>query len=110
MAKKKPQPPPEPVVLDLDIPEEAVKFVERMTDAEARGVLLQAKALLARQSDSPAGFAAFYEVVHGNKLPDHCREWVEQRYEAHKIGKGSLDFAWRGSWKTTTLSVTFKAF
>src|SRR3990167_8549442 len=101
MAKKKPQPPPEPVVLDLDIPEEAVKFVERMTDAEARGVLLQAKALLARQSDSPAGFAAFYEVVHGKKIPSHAMLWVRKAYEAHAESKGILVKAFRGSTKTT---------
>ena len=110
MAKKKLQPPPEPVVLDLDIPEEAVKFVERMTDAEARGVLLQAKVLLARQSDSPAGFAAFYEVVHGNKLPKHCHRWIEDIYESKQNDRGRLIWAFRGSWKTTTISVTFLAF
>src|SRR3989304_475921 len=112
MAKKKLQPPPEPVVLDLDIPEEAIAFVERMTDEEARGVLLQAKALLARQSDSPAGFAAFYEVITGEKLPAHTQRWVEELYAVKNAGekKGIVIEAFRGSTKTTTLTILFTAY
>src|SRR3990167_3198561 len=108
MAKKKPQPPPDPTPIML----ETIQEIPATPEGQQAALGLERRLLadFARGYDSPFGFSCFYEVVHGNKLPEHCREWVEQRYEAHKIGKGSLDFAWRGSWKTTTLSVTFKAF
>jgi hypothetical protein len=66
--------------------------------------------LLAQQEDSPQGFAAFYKLVHGNDLPDHGRKWIEHIYNAKSADRGVLIFAWRGSWKTTTISVTFTAW
>jgi len=60
--------------------------------------------------DTPQGFEGFYGAIHGNPMPRHCRAWVREMYDAHEKGIGFLLFAWRGSWKTTTMVQTFTAF
>ena len=67
-------------------------------------------AFLAIAEDSPDSFEAYYELIHGNRLPKHSREEIEQLYAAHDQGKGALTFAWRGSWKSTVISVTFQSY
>jgi len=64
----------------------------------------------ARLDDSPDSFAAFYELLAGNKLPAHARLWIEQIYEDHSNNLGTLIWAFRGSWKTTTITVFFSAY
>lgn len=63
---------------------------------------------LARQ-DTPDGFEAFYNLVHGKELPVHARGWIDDAYAAHARGKGIVIEAFRGSTKTTTFA-TFLAF
>lgn len=61
--------------------------------------------------DNPQGFAQFYELIFERSLPRHARdEWVEPLYAAHAEGQGLVVEAFRGSSKTTTLSVAFTAF
>ena len=58
-----------------------------------------------------AGFSAWYERVHGNPLPVYQKEeWIDAIFEAKKKDLGALLFAFRGSWKTTTVSMTFTPF
>ena len=74
---------------------------------------LRRQALVARSARefSPSGFSAFYERLHGNECPEYAmREWIEPVFEAHANDKGKELFAFRGSWKTTTVSITFTAF
>jgi len=60
---------------------------------------------------SPLGFAAFYRKMQGNTLPQYALDdWIIPIFEGKKIDKGALIFAWRGSWKTTTVSITFTVF
>jgi len=73
-------------------------------------IYLAALVQLAWEFDIPESFAAFYELIHGNRLPDHSFEEIKQMYEAHEQGKGALTWAWRGSWKSTVISVTFQAY
>ena len=62
-------------------------------------------------TDSPGGFARFYELIFGRALPAHARrDWVEPLYKARRAGKGLVVAAFRGSTKTTTLSIAFTAF
>ncbi|MCW5876511.1 MAG: hypothetical protein KIS85_06475 [Anaerolineales bacterium] len=64
-----------------------------------------------RLSDDPDGFARFYEMVFERPLPQHARrDWLEPLYAARREGKGLVVEAFRGSAKTTTLSVAFTAF
>ena len=65
---------------------------------------------VAQNDDGPDGFECFYKLVHGNNLPSHGRKWIEKLYEAHEAGRGFELFSWRGSWKSTTVSMTFGAF
>jgi len=75
---------------------------------EARNKILSS---MAAKEFSPTGFATFYERLHGNKLPRYALdEWIIPIFEAKKIDKGKEIFSFRGSWKTTTVSVTFTAF
>ena len=60
---------------------------------------------------SPAGFQAFYERMHGNKCPKYAmKEWIIPIFEAKAKDMGKEIFAYRSSWKTTTVSITFTAF
>jgi hypothetical protein len=60
--------------------------------------------------DSPAGFAEFYHLLFRRDLPLHAFSWVRQLYAARAEGKGFVIEAFRGSSKTTSISVAFLAF
>ena len=77
---------------------------------EGRSFLQQASLASLAQEDSPDGFKAFYELVYGNVLPDHLYEFVCDIYDSKKRDRANLFFAFRGSWKTTTLTMLFTAF
>ena len=62
------------------------------------------------REDSVDGFAAFYEVIWSRPLPQHAREWVEAMHSAKKKGKGIVIEAFRGSTKTTTVTITWVAW
>lgn len=68
------------------------------------GLVLMAK------NDTPEGFAAFYELIMGLQLPPHAREWADTIYAAHEQDKGVVIEAFRGSTKTTTITIAFAAF
>jgi len=60
---------------------------------------------------SPEGFNAFYKLIQGDFLPEHCLVWVEAIFQALEEKKpGVVIEAFRGSWKTTTLTITFTAW
>jgi len=61
------------------------------------------------RGDSPKGFAYFYSLVHGKKIPKHALKWITAIYDARKKGKGVVIEAFRGSTKTTTMT-TFVAY
>jgi predicted phage terminase large subunit-like protein len=72
---------------------------------------LDALMTLAVGEDSPRSFAAFYELVFGVKPPPFVlEEWIKPLYEARKDGKGIVIEAFRGSTKTTTLTIAFTAY
>ncbi len=60
--------------------------------------------------DSVDGYCAFYELIHGFPPPDHVIQEIATIYKAHNEGVGSVVFAWRGSWKSVSISVTFIAY
>lgn len=65
----------------------------------------------AQLPDSPDGFAEFYRLIFGRELPRHAlADWVQPLYAARAAGKGLVVEAFRGSTKTTTLSIAFTAF
>ena len=88
---------------------ERLEALKRRTPEERDALERSILAILA-QEDSVDGFCAYYELVHGNELPEDAKDWIEAMYEAHEEGVGSLTWAYRGSWKSTTISVTFTSF
>jgi len=76
--------------------------------------IMDASRLFAAQAFNVAGFSAFYRLIHGNDLPAHARQWVEDIFRVcaaeEKLYEGVVLWAWRGSWKSTTISVTLTAF
>lgn len=72
---------------------------------------LDALIILAIGEDSPRSFASFYELVFGVRPPEFVvDEWIEPLYEAREDGKGIVIEAFRGSTKTTTLTIAFTAY
>ncbi len=68
-------------------------------------------ALLAIAEDSPDSFACFYELVFSTRIPEFVlEEWIKPLYEARENGKGVVIEAFRGSTKTTTLTIAFTAY
>jgi hypothetical protein len=66
---------------------------------------------IAGQDDGVEGFAQFYRLVFGRRLPRHAQEeWLPVIYRARQQGKGVVIQAFRGAAKTTTLSVAWVAF
>ncbi len=91
-------------------PKELEAYLASLPEEEQRQWEAYALLVLATTEDSPRSFAAFYKLIHGNTIPNHQKRQIESIYEAKAEDKGSLLFAWRGSWKTTTISVTFVAY
>ncbi len=70
----------------------------------------QAHIAVVKDSDSPESFEAFYEYITGGELPKHAKMWIHQLYNDKAQDRASLIFAFRGSWKTTTISQLFTAY
>ena len=85
------------------------RFVDAFTPEqiqEIESVCIQ----VARAEDTPEGFFAFYLHITGGRIPQHCVQWIYDMYARKAEDRGSLIFAFRGSWKTTTISQLFVAF
>ena len=63
-----------------------------------------------QESDSPRSFAAYYRYMTGVTLPRHARKWIDTIYEGKSRDMATLTFAFRGSWKTTTISILFTSY
>jgi len=98
-----------PVALPTD-PKKLEAHLASLPEEEQRQWEAYALLVLATTEDSPRSFAAFYKLIHGNTIPDHQMRQIEHIYAAKAEDRGALLFAWRGSWKTTTISVTFTAY
>jgi hypothetical protein len=70
------------------------------------------KLLLAERArkDSPGGFFAYYEGKYGFPPPWQVKKWITEIYEAHDKGLGYTINAYRGSWKSVSISVNFTEF
>ncbi len=97
--------------LEQATPEKRAEMLAAVPEEVRQRVRQDALISLARVADSPESFAAFYELVHGKKMPAHAlEEWVRPLYQAREGKKGVVIQAFRGSTKTTTLTVTFAAY
>jgi hypothetical protein len=66
--------------------------------------------ILNAQLDNPTGYAAHYEGIHGMNPPFHVAMWIIAIYKAHDEGLGFSLNGFRGSWKSSALSVDFVSF
>lgn len=90
---------------------QASGFLAALPQNERDALEAVVRAELARQLDSPEGFAHFYYLVYGRVLPQHAlSEWIKAIYRAKKNGKGVVIEAFRGSSKSTTLTICWLAF
>lgn len=84
--------------------------LDSLSPEDREGLYKLALSTLAKQ-DNPEGFKYFYELVFGKAIPDHALSWIETLYAARKEKKrGVVIEAFRGSTKTTTLTIAFTAF
>lgn len=81
------------------------ELLEKLLDINKRNELAKAARV-----DGLDGYCAFYELMHGFPPPEHVRKEIEVIYKSHEQGVGSVVFAWRGSWKSVSISVTFIAY
>lgn len=66
---------------------------------------------LAGAEDSPEAFSYFYRLIYQRALPPHARhEWLPAIYAAKARDEGTVIEAFRGSGKTSALSVAWVAF
>ena len=63
-----------------------------------------------KKTDSPRSFAAYYRYMTGTTLPNHARKWIDTIYEGKSRDMATLTFAFRGSWKTTTISILYTSY
>ncbi|GAH13967.1 unnamed protein product, partial [marine sediment metagenome] len=62
------------------------------------------------KGDDPESFAAFYRILFGFTIPPHAYKWIEALYNARERERGIVIEAFRGSTKTTTLTIGFTAW
>jgi len=70
-----------------------------------------ARAEWARDNDNAEGFAHFFWCVFDKELPKHAKEWAASIYDAKLFkNKGRVIEAFRGSAKTTIITIGFTLF
>lgn len=85
--------------------------IKNLSDEEARQLYRVSLGVIALTNDNPEGFKAFYELIHGRPLDDEIvRDFIEPIYANKAENRGTLEWAYRGSFKTTTITVTLTAF
>jgi len=94
-------------------PEEHAELIKKLAETLPTSFVSEArKDVLAQRAheDSPEGYAAFYELIHGFPPPRHVKQEVGMVHKSHSEGVGTVVFAARGFWKSVSLSVTFTAW
>ena len=82
---------------------------EMLTEDEVN-VLDKWVTTVARTKDDVEGFAHFYAYMTRGDIPQHAYNWVDKIFVDKANDMGTLIFAFRGSWKTTTISIMFTAY
>ena len=81
------------------------------TLADLESAKLNLLADMAGTEYSIPAFCAFYEGYHGNKIPQYqIDEWLVPIFGMEAHDKGIMIEAFRGSWKTTSISITWGSF
>ena len=80
-------------------------FLTGKTEDEKNEILRFARSELARTLDDEEGYSHFFWCVFGKELPQHAKEWVKSVYDAKNLRKGRVIEAFRGSAKTTIVTL-----
>jgi hypothetical protein len=100
-------------VSDYNEHEEIEQYVRELSDKSEVQLEALEKTMLARLvdvEDSPDSFDAFYELVMGHPLSVLARKWIDAIYTDKAQDRGELIWSFRGSWKTTTITVMFTTY
>jgi hypothetical protein len=94
--------------LSREHPEAVKKVLESRPHIHGLLALEARKGLLAEKArgHDVESLCAWYELKYGFPPPAHVREEYELAFEGRERGIGTVTFAWRGSWKTVSISVT----
>lgn len=91
--------------------DEQIKSLEELVDEYGTDMSLKlGLSDIAKSNDTPEGFAAFFEVMHGTPLHSEGVKWIENAYLAHSSSRGLAQECHRESGKTTVFSKFFLAF
>ncbi len=86
-------------------------YIFSLTVDEKEALAIWCRVEIARLGNDPESFAAFYQLLWGRPLPPHAKEeWLPILYQARSEGIGTIIEAFRGSSKTTTLTITYLMF
>ncbi len=91
-------------------PEQLSEFLRGFNAEELDKLALKAHVDKAQVYDTPEGFYSFFKVVFNKEVTRQGRQWIESIYEAKAQNKYSGIMAFRGSAKTTTLTIAFTAW
>lgn len=87
---------------------DAIAFIANSQKVDPE-VALEILAQAAR-IDSPNGYFAFYTIMTSGKPPKHVKSWIRGLFADKEQDRGSLIWAFRGSWKTSSISMMFVAW
>jgi predicted phage terminase large subunit-like protein len=90
--------------------EELAEFLKEFDAQELEKLALKAHVDKAQASDDPQAFYSFFKVVFNKDITKHGRQWIETLYSAKAENKYCGIMAFRGSAKTTTLTIAFTAW
>lgn len=94
-----------------EMSEEAmIQLIEESDPAQLESLRRSLLVQVARANDNAVGYTAFYELIFGQEPPEHAKRWIEAFYDAHANEEWVVLEAFRGSTKTTTLTIGFTAW
>jgi len=90
---------------------EIQNYIRSLNPAEREALALWCRVEIARSANDPESFEAFYQLLWDRAIPPHAKaEWLRPIYQARAGNKGIIIEAFRGSSKTTTLTITYLMF
>lgn len=102
-------------VVEKSAPSEAElqAFIDRLDPDRLEALKRVVLREQAKSRDDEIGFECFYRLIMKREMPPHTLEWIYGIYEARRQGdvyKGWVGEAFRGSTKTTVITVLFTAW
>ena len=91
--------------------DEIKSIISDLSHEEVEALELWSRIELASSGNTPLAFAQFYYLLYDREIPKHVSEqWLPALYQAIEEKKGIIIEAFRGSAKTTSLTISWMAF